>query len=217
VRRQLIFDLNLPAAFSRENFIVTESNLEAYGWLNQWPDWPHHCLTIYGDEGCGKSHMGHIWIEEVKGASFTAHEFDKVDFLEDGMNILIDHAEKIRNEERLFHLYNRVNQERGSVLLLSNTSPSQWDIKLADLKSRLNSIPSVKVLPPDDQLLEGVLRKLFTDHQLRVPENVLAFLLRHMERSFKAAVQLVNDLDHKALQEKRNITLPFVRQVLSAA
>lgn len=215
MRRQQTFDLSLPTEFDRDNFLVTESNLEAYGWLNQWPEWPSRFLAIYGDPGCGKSHMGKIWVDDVKGVALTAADFDTRLLNDDAKNILIDNADQIGDEEKLFHLYNRINQEGGTVLLLSQAPPCRWKMRLADLKSRMNSISAVEILPPDDNSLEGVLKKLFNDRQLRVDDNVIQFLVRNTERSFKSAVELVEILDKRALQDKRNITLPFVRQIVA--
>lgn len=215
MKRQLTFDLSIPVEFDRESFLVTESNLEAYGWLNQWPEWPSHFLAIYGDEGCGKSHMGQIWVDQAKALSLTSTEFDTRLLPDDAKHILIDNADQIGDEEKLFHLYNRVNQEGGTVLLLSKAPPARWRMRLPDLKSRMSSIPSVQIMPPDDNLLEGVLNKLFEDRQLRVDPSIIKFLVRRTERSFKHAVTLVDLLDFRALQEKRNLTLPFVRQVIT--
>ena len=53
---------------------------------------------------------------------------------------------------------------------------------LPDLASRLRAAPSVAIAPPDDRLLAAVLVKLFADRQVRVAPEVIAFLLRRMER-----------------------------------
>ncbi len=67
---------------------------------------------------------------------------------------------------------------------------------------------------PDDELLGGVLVKLFSDRQVRIRPEVVSFLLSRMERSFDAANVLVEKLDRQALSRKRPITVPFVRSVL---
>jgi chromosomal replication initiation ATPase DnaA len=60
-----------------------------------------------------------------------------------------------------------------------------------------------------------VLLKLFADRQLIVSEDVVAFLLHHMERSFAAARRLVGALDQAGLAEKRRITVKLARAVLA--
>ncbi len=77
-------------------------------------------------------------------------------------------------------------------------------------------MPSVEVRAPDDALIGAVLLKLFADRQLTVGEEVVIYMLHHMERSFAAASRLVAALDAAALAAQRRITVPLVRQVLGS-
>jgi len=56
--------------------------------------------------------------------------------------------------------------------------------------------------------------KLFSDRQLEIGEEVVAYLLNRIERSFAAAQDLVAELDTAALARQRRITVPFVREIL---
>jgi chromosomal replication initiation ATPase DnaA len=76
---------------------------------------------------------------------------------------------------------------------------------------------AVGIGPPDDALLEAVLVKHFADRQLRVPPEVVAHLVSHMERSFEAAADITARLDLASLRDRRAITIPLARQVLSEA
>jgi chromosomal replication initiation ATPase DnaA len=87
-------------------------------------------------------------------------------------------------------------------------------VTLPDLRSRLATANVTEILPPDDMLLQVLLIKQFSDRQLRVPGEVVTFILRRMERSFEAARSIVDRVDRAALAERRNITLPLVRDVL---
>jgi chromosomal replication initiation ATPase DnaA len=72
------------------------------------------------------------------------------------------------------------------------------------------------VRTPDDALIGAVLLKLFADRQLAVGEEVIIYMLHHMERSFAAASCLVAALDAAGLAAQRRITVPLVRQVLGS-
>ena len=56
--------------------------------------------------------------------------------------------------------------------------------------------------------------KLFADRQLLVGEEVVAFLVPRLERSFAAAASAVAALDQAALAAHRRITVPLARAVL---
>ena len=85
---------------------------------------------------------------------------------------------------------------------------------MGDLASRLNTAAQAGIGAPDDALITAVLVKQFADRQLKVDEDVISYILTRMERSFDAARRMVGAIDDLALEERRNITVPLVRQVL---
>jgi chromosomal replication initiation ATPase DnaA len=107
-----------------------------------------------------------------------------------------------------------LEERQGSLLLTAVTPVAGWPTKLPDLRSRIVILPAVDVGVPDDPLIGAVLVKMFSDRQLRVGQDVIAYLLTHMERSFSAARRIVAALDSRALAAKRRITVPFVAEVL---
>ena len=114
----------------------------------------------------------------------------------------------------MLHLYNRIAERGGSMLLTAEAPPSRWPIRLADLASRLRAAPVAAIGLPDDALLGGLLVKMFADRQLAVTPDVVSFLLPRMERSFAAARALVQRLDAAALAEHRTVTVRLARAVL---
>ena len=100
------------------------------------------------------------------------------------------------------------------MLITLRSSLRNLSITLPDLRSRINSIPSFEINEPDDDLLGAVLIKLFFDRQLKVDHDVILFLLKRIERSFSSLNKVVKELDNAALDQKRKITIPFVRSIL---
>lgn len=215
--KQLILPLELPPAFEEKDFIVSSTNEEAYCWLMKWPHWPHPCLSIYGEEGCGKTHLSHIFQKDKEVRYLKSQEFNEtpLESLLEGPQIFsLDDGHLIEQEEKLFHLYNHLMSINGNLLLLSRIPPAHWKTSLPDLHSRLNTIPAVRILAPDEAFLAQVIQKLFTDLQLKIEDSVLCFLLKHMERSFESARFWVETLNKCALIQKRSITIPLVREIL---
>jgi chromosomal replication initiation ATPase DnaA len=217
--KQLLLPLDLPPTFEAKDFIVSKSNEEAYLWLIRWPNWPNRTLSIYGDEGCGKTHLSHIWQCYSESRHLTGIDFNETaleTLLEGPALFLIDDAHLIEKEEKFFHFYNHILQSKGGLLLLSTMAPAYWDTYLPDLRSRLNAIPAFKIHPPDEDLLSQVIKKQFSDLQITVDDTVIAYLLKHMERSFESARMWVDILNKRALTQQKSITIPLVREVLQS-
>ena len=219
---QLVLNLGHRTGFERSDLFVSECNVNAVKWLERWPDWPSLGLVIWGPEASGKSHLGKVWCDKSDSALLFPDDFDlnePPDIVKNNKNILIDGAELIiensKRERSLLHVYNLINERRGHMLFCARTPPGRWGIKLADLSSRLNSLPVTKIALPDDKVLAAVLLKLFTDRQLKVEKGVIDFAISRMERSFRAADELASIVDKIALVMRRPVTIPLLSEVFS--
>ncbi len=213
---QIPLDFDHIAADGIEDFMPAPCNQDALAWLAGWPDWPAPAFILHGPEGAGKTHLASIWAAGCRGLDLGSELGDVLE-LDASRCYLLDPAEPVADEVKLLQLYNRLREDGGHLLLTATRPVAQWTIRLPDLRSRLAAAPSVAIGAPDDQLLAAVLLKLFDDRQLSVPEPVVRFLLTHMERSFSAARDLVEELDRLSLVRKRPITVPLARLALSAA
>lgn len=199
--QQIPLDLGHREAFARDDFFVSSSNQDAIAWLDKWPDWPAPALVIAGPAGCGKTHLCHV-LQKRAG--------DKVHVIDDADRLMGD----AKREEEIFHLYNRLSGEGGHMLLTGLTRPRDWKFALPDLKSRMLAAPLAEVGMPDDALMAVVLAKMFSDRQVFVPQEVVQFITTRIERSFAALRHLVDDIDRKAMAEKRAVTVPLVRDLM---
>jgi chromosomal replication initiation ATPase DnaA len=121
--------------------------------------------------------------------------------------VLIENADQASGSEALFfHLINTGLQNDVWLLLTCRTAPDAWGLGTPDLLSRLRLAPLVRLAAPDIELTEAVLFKLFSDRQLQVEPNVIAYIALRIERSLGAARELVAMLDNEALTQGRRIT-----------
>ena len=214
--RQLVLELPHRQALGRDDFLVTDSNTAAVALIDHWPDWPAHAAMIVGPPGCGKSHLVEVWRQRSKASRVRAADVK----IEAAPELLLSGAAAIEDalppldERGLFHLLNLARQQGSSVLLTAQTRPEHWKIALPDLLSRLKAMPVLEILPPDDALLRGVLVKLFFDRQIAAAESTISFMLARMPRSLGAARLLVAEIDRRALEERAEVTRPFVARVL---
>lgn len=214
---QLPLDLGHRPAMGAEDFLVAPCNRDAVAWLDRWPDWPSPALAVYGPEGCGKTHLTHVWRARSDAALIDRSALAVAtvpDLLGEARACVVEDADRGIDEEALLHLYNMLAERGGHLLLTAAAPPSRWGIGLPDLASRLGAAVAVEVGAPDDSLIGAVLVKQFADRQLHVEATVPAFLLARMERSFAATRRVVAALDEAALAEKRRITVKLAREVL---
>jgi len=220
-RRQLAFDFSHRPSLSGEDLIVAPCNQTAVAWVDSWPAWPAPALVVYGPAGCGKTHLASVW--QARAAALRlelpeAEPFDLRHALGDAVAVVAEDVDRwigaASAQQQLFHLYNMVAERRGHLMLTARLSPAQWPMALADLRSRIAAAPAVAIDLPDQDMVSALMVKLFADRQLKVGEDVLAFLLARMDRSFDAARRLVAALDGAALQARRNVTVPLASEVL---
>ncbi|PCJ99419.1 MAG: DNA replication protein [Zetaproteobacteria bacterium] len=220
--QQIPLDLGFRHAYGRTDFHIGDSNRDAVGWIDRWPDWPAPILILQGLAASGKSHLAAVW-QDKTGAAFikpemlTTHSAEELFALGDALVIdALDPWLGDRDAETtLFHLYNMLKEEQKTMMVTMRMAPTHVDFVVPDLASRFRAAPSVQIHAPDDILLASVLIKLFSDRQLRLSKEVIAYLLPRMERSFVSARDVVDRADHIALSEKRGISVPLMRKVLS--
>jgi len=218
---QIPLNLGHRPAQGREDFLIAPSNQDAVAWIDRWPDWPAPALIIYGPAASGKSHLASVWAVKTNAVLVNNRclaDSDASEFAALGKYLVIDNIDLWLGdrtaETTLFHLYNLMREEQGSLLLTMNMAPTHIEFAIPDLASRLRAAPAAAIQPPDDTLLAALLVKLFADRQIRIGGDVLNYLLPRMERSFTAAHNLVVEADRLALSEKRPISVPLVRRIL---
>lgn len=211
---QLRLDFAHTPASGAEDFMPGSSNREALAWLARWPDWPGPALVLHGPRGCGKSHLARIWLMRTGGGSVKRGALAATD--PDAHHAwVLDDAEPLADEKALLSFYNRLRERGGHLLLTARRPVGGWTLQLPDLASRLRAAAVVAIGPPDDALLGAILLKLFADRQLVVPEALIAYLIRHMERSFDAAQAIVAGLDAASLRQRRPITVALAHALLA--
>jgi chromosomal replication initiation ATPase DnaA len=212
----------LPHAESlgRDDFLEGPANAAGLALVDSWPDWPNRVMLLTGPEGSGKSHLASIWAEAAGARSTSAHSLTAADVpgaLATGALVVEDLKSSAFDERALFHLLNLAREDAASILITTREQPSALQVELRDLRSRLRAIPTVSLLPPDDQLFRALIIKFCADRQLALDETVVSFLANRIERSFAAARQVVELLDTEALRLGRPVTRALAAELLRNA
>jgi len=215
--RQLAFALPHAESFTRDDFLVGPANAAGLALIDSWPDWPNRIMLLVGPEGCGKSHLAAIWAEQAGARAISAHALTATAVpgaLATGALVLEDLRSSDVDERALFHLLNLAREDGAFVLITARTAPAAFAIELRDLRSRLRALPTVSLLPPDDQLFRALIVKFCADRQLAIDETVVGYLTNRIERSYAAVRRAVELLDAEALRLGRPISRALAAEVL---
>lgn len=214
---QYALELGHRPALGAGDFVVAPSNAQAVQWLDQWPHWPGPGLVLVGPAGSGKSHLLAAFAARFQGGLVDAQGLSVATVphaVGQSPMVLVDNVTETVDQAALFHLYNVVVQAGKSMVFAMARPPAQMGFSLPDWSSRAATLPLAEIAEPDDALLGAVLIKQFSDRQVMVGPELIAYLLGRMERSFAAAGHVVAALDQAALERGQAITVPLARKIL---
>lgn len=207
--RQLALALDHVESHAREDFIRGASNLAAFNLIERWPDWPSRAAVIVGPQGAGKSHLASIWAERSGARTISASALGGADLpstLATGALVVEELAADVYDERALFHLLNMAREDNAWILITARSAPGGWATGLRDLNSRLRSMVTVTLDPPDERLLRALLIKLAADRQVELDDGVINYLIVRIERTFLGVHAAIERIDREALQRKRPVT-----------
>ncbi|MFN3720624.1 MAG: DnaA regulatory inactivator HdaA [Rhizobium rhizophilum] len=211
----------LPLAFEhgsatgRDDLLVSERMAAAVSIVDAWPNWPSPVVILTGPEGSGKSHLAQIF-RDISGATDILPQPGEAasQAAANGPVLFEDADRKGFDEVELFHVINAVRQHGTTLLITSRSFPPSWNVKLADLNSRLKAATVVEIGTPDEELLGHLIAKLFADRQLYIDDKIVGYIVSRMERSFLAAQVVVDRMDRLALARRVKITRSLAAEVL---
>ena len=215
---QLILSFAPDISYAAEDFIAGNANEDALALVDAWPNWPYSVVLLYGEKGCGKTHLAHVFARQSKATFLDAAQIGRApaDQLLTGNHCwVLEDIETVKEAASFAQLLNHVRARGDYLLLTAQSAPARQTFELPDLRSRLMALPAVEMKMPDDALLKAVLAKAFADRQLRLPSDVLEYAVTRLERSYEAAQAFADRLDRAALSSKSAVSLPLARRLLA--
>ena len=191
---QIALPLDWPQARGDSRFILSEANRAAFDHFRNWSLWPVKATMLTGPRRSGRSLLARAFIERVHGRLF-------------------DRAER-HSEAELFHAWNAAQDDGRPLVMIVDEIPPIWEVALPDLRTRLAITPIARIEQPDDDLFRAIIRLLFADRGLHIPEDALKFISERVERSYLMAERVVEAIDRFAIAERARLTLPTIRRAL---
>ncbi len=215
--RQLPLELALEPRFGEEDFLISESNGDAYGLIESWPEWSDKALALSGPAASGKSHLAAIWASRSKARVLSARALNKADIpaLVSARAVVIEDVEKGNlPEAALFHLINLAQERQAFLLFTGVGEPALWPVTTPDLVSRFRRLAVARIAAPDDALIRALFVKLFVDRQLVVDTALVEYLSLRTERSFASVRSTVNRLDWETMASGKRLTRTTAARIL---
>jgi DnaA family protein len=185
-------------------------------------------VFLWGDSGLGKTHLLQATCQFAAEQGLSVHSVPLKQWKSQSPTILrgleqsdllcIDDIEQIAGckewEVALFHLYNEMKELSHHMLFSANNTPDAVNIALADLQSRLTSGLTLHLQDHDDQRKQEVLQFRARQMGMKLPDTVCRYLLTRYDRDLSSLWALLEKLDHETLAKHRQLTVPFVKQIL---
>ena len=184
----------------------------------------HDFYLVTGPKGSGKSHLLSAIAQKIP-ESFNVDLCLARAFSPEFIDVklpkvtLIDNVDAIAGdiawELAVFSLFNRWYDAPSGTLIISSTpSFDRIPFERHDLNTRLGSgiFVNLECLSESGCIEALILRGRSRGYSLS--ESVASFMVRHCNRNMAELIALLDKLDNVQLQEKRNITVPFVKKVL---
>ena len=194
--RQLALEISPPPAPTLDNFVPGE-NAELHARLRELAagSLAESIVYLWGEPGSGRSHLlsacarpGVIIADDVES---------------------LDEAQQID----LFHRINEARQTGSAVLAAGNAPPAQLAVR-EDLRSRLGWGLVYQVKPLTDAERAVYLSTEAERRGMRLGNEVVRYLLARVRRDLPSLGAILELLDRTSLEQKRRITVPFVREAL---
>jgi len=188
-----------------------------------------HSLYQWGATGTGKTHLlqavckqadelgqqvAYIPLKQHKDISpEMLHDLGDLDL------VCIDDIEcvsgQIEWQQGLTWLYNELRDNRHSLIISANISPTNIALEIEDLKSRMNWDQVYQIKSPNDELKIQILKQKAAARSFELGDDVIEFLIRRVDRDLGSLLKILDEIDHASLAAKRKITIPFVKKLIS--
>ncbi len=214
---QIAFQWPVSVNYAASDFIISGSNAEAARFLDSWPEDSARIALLSGPEASGKTHLALRWKDRT-GASLIDQALlgtlASAELWNGHTHAILEDIHNIIDETAFFHLLRHAESHNLCLLLTSRMHVPLLPFTLPDLRSRLLALPAPHIDAPDEMALHGFLMKYCADHQLQVHEDVIAYLMRRMERSFTVGQALMDKISRNSIETKREITIPFIKPLI---
>ena len=194
---QLLLDIHKPAKKTIDNFVLG-NNAECLNSLINFiePCSPIFFIYLWGENGCGKSHLA----EAVKRQNITVIDN-------------IQNADK-KEQIQIFNLYNKCKEEDKKLMVTGINSPKNMKLR-DDLSSRLGwgLVYQLKGLTDIEKML--ALEHHAKEKGMSLDSKIISYCINNLQRDLHTLIATLDALDEWSLKTKKSITIPLLKNLIS--
>jgi len=214
--RQQLFNFEFNKSLNKNDFFVSESNFFAYNLLLSWPNWEKKIINIYGERYSGKTHLIEIFLEKNNGLivdlkKLKNYDLDELRFNE---NIVVDNISDEIDENLFYSFIDTIEKYNKFLILTSNKSLNDLNLKLNDLRSRLKNCLFAEIQKPDDILIQALITKNLADYQITIDSKLIDFISKKITRSYAKIREFVCTIDEISLKKKNQLNMKIIKEIL---
>lgn len=225
---QQFFEFPVNAVCTFENFIACDGNAGAlqFSLRIAAPDDAENLLYLYGPPGSGKTHllkaMGQVMgrntshpvpylsCRETFSAEELCSRFASAEaLLVDDLQLLPDEADL---RAALWQVFNDFHSSGRKIAMAGLYPPRELPFLDDHLVSRLLWGLVARVDVSDDHSRQMILRKIAADRQVRIPDDVVDYILMTTSREVGDLIAAFEALYRSSMACKRRISLPLARE-----
>jgi len=169
-------------------------------------------LYLWGEAGTGKTHLLRAWCDATGAIPVSPLPEPSLAL------VAVDAVEQLSGADqiRLFSLINAAREGDGRVLVTGSLPPGQLaeSVLRPDLATRLAHGLVFRLQALSDADKRAALTVRAKARGLRLPDEVLSYLLTHCRRDLPHLLTLVDLLDTYSLSRKRAASLPLLKELL---
>lgn len=219
---QQFFDFPLNPTFSFDSFVPCDGNAAALRFALRIadPSDPEKLLYLHGPSGSGKTHL----LKSIASVSVPYISFrtppaphDLVTIFKSAAGLVVDDLHEAPDDPALkaslWQLFNEFHTSGRPIAMAGLVPPRELTALDEHLTSRLLWGLVARLDTSDDSSRRMILLKVVEDRQIRVPDDVIDYILSTTSREVGDLIACFDRLYRFSMAKNRRITLPLMREL----